>query len=173
MSSRRSGPAGAPRGRGPVSAQRKSPVPPLPPLDDRFLRFRAEAERLRREVFALSGPFFDRPSSDHALANLQVARVVFGKWSLDILVVLFTEQSVRFGELRRLLGGISSRVLSQKLKSLESLGLVQRVVESRRPPAVAYSLTEDGLTVARLGEPVFLFLRWRVRPATPAARADA
>jgi DNA-binding HxlR family transcriptional regulator len=37
------------------------------------------------------------------------------------------------------------------------MGLIRREVISQRPPAVRYSMTDDGLIVAKLGEPVFLF----------------
>jgi len=50
-------------------------------------------------------------------------------------------------------------VLSEKLKQLETKGLIRREVLSTRPPRVKYTLREKGLIVARLGEPVFLFLR--------------
>lgn len=55
------------------------------------------------------------------------------------------------------------RVLSEKLKMLEHQGLVQRMVMGSRPPGVRYSLTQSGLILARLGEPVFLYLDIRSR----------
>jgi len=64
-----------------------------------------------------------------------------------------------FQEIRRGLGRISSRVLSSKLTRMQETGLVQRDVKPTRPPRVVYTLTERGLTVAKLGEPVFLYLR--------------
>jgi DNA-binding HxlR family transcriptional regulator len=91
--------------------------------------------------------------------NLRIARTVFGKWSLEILVLLYTMKRLGFEDTRRSLGKISSRVLSEKLKQLEAEGLVLRGVISANPPRVSYALTEKGLIVARLGEPVFLFLR--------------
>jgi DNA-binding HxlR family transcriptional regulator len=97
----------------------------------------------------------------NARENLEITRTVFSKWSTDILVALFSLGGVGFEELRRSLRGVSPRVLSLKLKGLESLGLVARNVLNVRPPRVEYRLTESGLTVARLGEPVLLFLRFR------------
>lgn len=91
--------------------------------------------------------------------NVEIARTIFGKWSLDILTLLYVRQSARFQEIRRGLGRISSRVLSTKLTRMQETGLVRRDVKPTRPPRVAYSLTEHGLTVAKLGEPVFLYLR--------------
>lgn len=91
--------------------------------------------------------------------NLRIAKTVFGKWSLEILVLLYTMKELGFEKVRKSLGGISPRVLSEKLKQLEGEGLMKRDVISVSPPRVSYTLTEKGLIVARLGEPVFLFLR--------------
>ncbi|MGA7922626.1 MAG: helix-turn-helix domain-containing protein, partial [Thermoplasmata archaeon] len=96
-----------------------------------------------------------------AQVNLEIARTIFSKWSLEIMVILYTRRAVRFGELRRLLGGISSRVLSGRLKTLEDRGFIQRSILGSRPPRVVYVLTPEGHTVSRLGEPVFLYLRAR------------
>jgi len=65
---------------------------------------------------------------------------------------------MRFEELRKTLRPISSRVLSEKVKLLEDTGLVHRSILNTRLPRVQYSLTEKGLTVATLGEPVLLYL---------------
>ena len=57
----------------------------------------------------------------------------------------------RFGELRRDLKSISSKVLTEKLRALESEGLVVRRVIEASPPQVEYSLSERG----RAFDPVF------------------
>jgi DNA-binding HxlR family transcriptional regulator len=96
---------------------------------------------------------------DPVTKNMEIARTVFGKWSLDILTLLYLRQGAGFQELRRSLGPISSRVLSSKLTRMQETGLIRRDVKPTRPPRVTYSLTEHGQTVAKLGEPVFLYLR--------------
>jgi len=96
---------------------------------------------------------------DPNAANVEITRTVFGKWSLDILTLLYMRQSAGFQEIRRGLGRISSRVLSSKLTRMQETGLIRRDVKPTRPPRVAYSLTDHGQTVAKLGEPVFLYLR--------------
>jgi DNA-binding HxlR family transcriptional regulator len=96
---------------------------------------------------------------DPIAMNVDIARTVFGKWSLDILTLLYLRQSAGFQEIRRGLGRISSRVLSSKLTRMQETGLIRRDVKPTRPPRVAYSLTEHGQKVAKLGEPVFLYLR--------------
>jgi DNA-binding HxlR family transcriptional regulator len=96
-----------------------------------------------------------------ARVNLKLAKTVFSKWSIEILTILYSVRSASYSELRRRLRGVSSRVLSEKLKKLETGGLIRRAVVDGRPPGTTYSLTDDGITVAKLGEPVFLFLGYR------------
>ena len=128
-------------------------------IQDRFREFAHEASELRKQVMQLAR--LPSPHSDPRLvrANLDIARVLFSKWSLEIMVILYTRGRSRFSELRKILSGISSRVLSQRLQRLERWGFVLREVKGERPPYVEYSLTPEGHTVSRLGEPVFLYLR--------------
>lgn len=122
----------------------------------KFRKFSEAAVSFSRRI----EPIPSRPGTPgQADLNLKIARTVFSKWALEILVLLYTMKSLGFEETRRALGKISSRVLSEKLKQLEKRGLVARLVVSESPPRVSYTLTEKGLIVARLGEPVFLFLR--------------
>ena len=51
---------------------------------------------------------------------------------------------MRFGELRRCIGGVSQKVLTQTLRSLERDGLLTRLVEPTVPVSVTYSLTPLG-----------------------------
>lgn len=92
-------------------------------------------------------------------ANLNITKKVFSKWSIEIIMSTYSLKSVGFGDLRRLLDGISSRVLSKKLKDLEELGFIQRSVIEARPPKVRYTLSKEGETLAKLGEPVIIYLR--------------
>jgi len=100
-----------------------------------------------------------RGEPDSVKNNLNVMKKIFGKWSIEIILTTYSLKSVGFGDLRRLLNGISSRVLSKKLKDLEELGLLQRSVVESRPPKVRYTLSKKGVLVAKLGEPVILYLR--------------
>ena len=69
--------------------------------------------------------------------------VIGGKWKAVILWELHA-QARRFGELRRLVPGISEKMLIQQLRELAADGLVNRVEKNAVPPHVEYSLTPLG-----------------------------
>lgn len=71
----------------------------------------------------------------------QILSTIGDKWSILILILLDTKGTVRFNELAKYLEDISSKVLSQTLKSLENDGLVTRTVYPEVPPRVEYNLT--------------------------------
>ncbi|BAC68388.1 transcriptional regulator [Streptomyces avermitilis] len=73
-----------------------------------------------------------------------VMEVIGGKWKVLILWALHERPHCRFGELRRLLPGITEKVLSSHLREMEADGVVHRVSYDEVPPRVEYSLTEDG-----------------------------
>lgn len=125
----------------------------------RFEEFAEACSRFSREVVQLAAPDSRAGENDNARINMRVAKTIFGMWSIDILTCLYTRDPAGFQEIKKALGKISARVLSLKLARLERLMLVRREVLDSRPPRVQYSLTEDGFRVARLGEPVFLYLR--------------
>jgi DNA-binding HxlR family transcriptional regulator len=72
-------------------------------------------------------------------------RMLGGKWKASILWHL-QDGPVRFNDLSRMLGGASKKMVDQRLKELETQGLVTREVISDRPIAVAYEITEFGRT---------------------------
>ncbi len=61
---------------------------------------------------------------------------------MHILWALSTNGAMRFGLLRRNVEGISSRVLTERLRLLEEKGFVYRHYEPTIPPAVTYGITE-------------------------------
>src|ERR1700686_5894475 len=63
-------------------------------------------------------------------------------WTLHILWVLSHNGEMRFGVLRRQVVGISARVLTERLRTLESAGFVFRHYEQTIPPAVTYGITD-------------------------------
>ena len=68
---------------------------------------------------------------------------VTSKWGVLVLVAL-SEGTLRWGELRRLVEGISEKMLASTLRTLESDGLVLREATPSIPPRVDYSLTPLG-----------------------------
>ena len=69
--------------------------------------------------------------------------VIGGKWKVLILWALRAEAH-RFGELRRLVEGISEKMLIQHLKEMEADGIVKRRDFKEVPPRVEYALTPFG-----------------------------
>ena len=69
--------------------------------------------------------------------------ILSGKWKLKILWHI-SKGTVRFNELQRLLGDITTKTLSQQLRELEEQRIVLRNVFPEVPPRVEYSLTALG-----------------------------
>jgi len=79
--------------------------------------------------------------------------VIGGKWSIQIIYVLFSGTK-RFKELERSLPNINTRMLVKELKNLEGYKVVKREAFATVPPTVEYSLTESGKEL----EPIILSL---------------
>jgi len=127
-------------------------------IESRFRDFGEAASEFVRMVSAEEGISY-RGEASAVKDNLNVMKKVFGKWSIEIILSTYSMKSVGFGDLRRLLDAISSRVLSKKLKDLEELGFLQRSVIESKPPKVRYTLSKKGELLAKLGEPVVMYLR--------------
>lgn len=63
---------------------------------------------------------------------------------MHILFWLWKKEILRYGELKRALGSVTHKMLSNQLKQLEADGLVCRHEYPQVPPKVEYSLTETG-----------------------------
>ncbi len=63
-------------------------------------------------------------------------------WTLHILWALSNNGPMRFGVLRRQIDGISSRVLTERLRTLEDANFIFRHYEPTIPPAVTYGITD-------------------------------
>ena len=124
------------------------------------------------------------PEDGEFLPHAQILRSVTGKWKLEILWAL-AQKTLRFGELRRTIPGITQHMLTAQLRELQADGLVKRSAYAEIPPRVEYAVTAAALSL----EPVFHAMmiwarkyaqqleesprkRTRSRPAmTPAGRA--
>jgi DNA-binding HxlR family transcriptional regulator len=72
---------------------------------------------------------------------------VTSKWGVLVIVAL-SQNSLRWGELRRTVEGVSEKMLAQTLRTLEADGFVLRVAQASIPPRVDYSLTDCGRALA-------------------------
>lgn len=102
-----------------------------------------------------------KPQRSASVMNPQcLSRVVLDriadKWTALIIYVL-ANGTQRYASLQREIGGISQKMLTQTLRSLERDGLVQRKVHPVVPPRVEYSLTPLGRTLI---EPLTAVCRW-------------
>ena len=87
----------------------------------------------------------------------QVLDLIADKWATLIIGLLNDKQPQRFAALQRQIGGISQKMLTQTLRSLERDGLVQRTIYPQVPPRVEYALTPLGQTLC---EPIAALIRW-------------
>ncbi|MGG4491150.1 winged helix-turn-helix transcriptional regulator [Metabacillus idriensis] len=69
--------------------------------------------------------------------------VIGGKWKVVILCHLKNDTK-RTSELKRLMPGITQKMLTQQLRELEEDGVIQRKIYNQVPPKVEYSLTDYG-----------------------------
>ncbi|MFA7276282.1 MAG: helix-turn-helix domain-containing protein [Pseudobdellovibrionaceae bacterium] len=75
--------------------------------------------------------------------------LIANKWSLGIIhaLVITPSNTLRFGELMRLVGKITQRELTKQLREFEKSGLVMRTSYPEVPPRVEYRLTKLGLSL--------------------------
>ena len=73
-------------------------------------------------------------------------QLIGDKWKVLILRDLM-DGTKRFGELKKGINGVSQKVLTSNLRTMETNGLVSRKVYAEVPPKVEYSLTETGMSL--------------------------
>ena len=71
-----------------------------------------------------------------------------GKWILPIICQLSSAEVMRWGEIKRALGGVTNTMLAASLTELQEAGLVERVQYNEMPLRVEYSLTASGRSLA-------------------------
>lgn len=97
---------------------------------------------------------------DQTEAFHRVTDVLKCKWTLAIVNAMGND-AARPSELQRTLPGLSAKVLTDRLKKLESFGLIEREVFPEVPPRVEYTLTQRGAELSRvLGDLVAFIDRW-------------
>lgn len=99
---------------------------------------------------------------DHTACPMDsLLKLLMGPWTTFILWVLRSQGPKRFGELKASMPGISSKVLTERLRMLEGAGLIHRDYKPTVPPAVTYSLTPRGEELKDVLEGLnVLALRW-------------
>lgn len=154
------------RGSGPTRAGRSEAGRPT--IEQEFDGFGERAGKFVRSVTTLTD-FPGDLSNYVAEPTMRIVRTAFGKWSIDLLVALASHRHSSFGALRKLLPGISARVLSAKLKLFEQAGFVTRSVIPTRPPRPEYVLTERAQVLVRTSAKVLAYARATGATAKPPA----
>jgi len=101
------------------------------------------------------------PHTEDCRALSSILARVGDKWTV-LIVVLLGDGPKRFNEIRRMVGGISQRMLTFTLRGLERDGLVTRTVFPTSPQRVEYELTKLGGSLWEAVEPLSLWARAHV-----------
>jgi DNA-binding HxlR family transcriptional regulator len=92
------------------------------------------------------------------------------KWTTLLLTTL-DEEPMRFNALKRHIGGVSQKMLSQSLKQMERDGLVLRHVEATVPVSVTYEITDLGRTLVEALRPMIDWAETRMDQVATARLA--
>ncbi len=92
-------------------------------------------------------------------AAVDAFSIFSSRWTIEILATLYIAGERRFNEMRKLLRGISSRTLSDKLTKCAESGLIDRIVEDGPPIRVKYRLTDHGRDAGRLLSPLVAYMK--------------
>src|SRR5712664_4146328 len=82
------------------------------------------------------------PSGQTCLPRLALA-IVMDKWT-PLVIFLLQDDPQRYSHLKRQMGGVTQKMLTQTLRKLEKEGLATRTIYPTSPPTVEYTLTPLG-----------------------------
>lgn len=85
----------------------------------------------------------------------RVIDIIGGKWKVMLLCVMDNEGTIRYGELKRRVYGITNTMLATSLKEMEEDGLVERIQYMEMPVRVEYTLTKKAESIV----PILLQLK--------------
>jgi DNA-binding HxlR family transcriptional regulator len=103
-----------------------------------------------------------------------ILRMLMGPWTTYIVYNLRAYGPQRFGELKRRVAGVSAKMLTERLRTLEGAGLIKRDYEATIPPKVTYSLTARGHELDEvLGGLADVAIRWQAEDAAAKASRNA
>jgi DNA-binding HxlR family transcriptional regulator len=127
-----------------TNTQRSPPRSTLP------LLICVSTPRLRKVTWrsSSSGSTYPEPVTDvldlHRCRHTDQAFALLGKRWTGLIIDLLLQRPARFSELERAVPGLSKRMLAERLRELESLGLAVRQVDPGPPISSTYSLTPRG-----------------------------
>lgn len=111
--------------------------------------------------------------SEHVCPMAGLLETLTRPWTLHILWTLSNNGPTRFGALRRSVVGISSRVLTERLRALEEKGFLYRDYKPTIPPEVTYGLTKRVKDIQKvLADLGRLAQKWQMEDA-PAENSSA
>ena len=88
----------------------------------------------------------------------KVFQFLQGKWTIDILYIIFLYRNPSFNTIRNTLTGINAHTLTKRLTLFESEQMVKRIIIQERPVRVKYELTSKGIEIISLLLPVIHYL---------------
>lgn len=92
----------------------------------------------------------------------QLLRLLSGPWTTYVLWVLQKNGPTRFNALKRLVPGISAKMLTERLRLLETAGVIDRWYEPTIPPQVTYALSARGAELSQVLDGLAgIALRWQ------------
>lgn len=92
------------------------------------------------------------PESPQGCPMDAMLRLISGPWTAYIMWILHQNGATRFGELKRQVGEISAKVLTERLRMLEESGVITRTYTPTIPPKVVYELTAAGEDLMKIFE---------------------
>jgi DNA-binding HxlR family transcriptional regulator len=113
------------------------------------------------------------PDSPKSCPMDAILRLLMGPWTTYILWVLRNNGPTRFGELKRRVGGVSAKMLTERLRLLEAAEIVSRHYEPTIPPQVTYALSTRGAELSGVFESLNeIANRWRAQDERRAKRTS-
>jgi DNA-binding HxlR family transcriptional regulator len=86
----------------------------------------------------------DHSPGDEMCPHYERAVQILGKRWTAMIVRTLLARPRRFGDMTAIIGGLSDRLLSERLKELEACGIVERTVFAETPVRIEYTLTDKG-----------------------------
>lgn len=141
------------------------PSQPMAISDEDFKRVESAVNDVKEngvDIRSIFESYYDGENFDidwEVDAAVDAFSIFSSRWTIEILATLYIAGERRFNEMRKLLRGISSRTLSDKLTKCAESGLIERIVEDGPPIRVKYRLTEHGRNSGRMLSPLVAYMK--------------